>query len=150
MDTVSTTRRLCTFYLDRLFLGVDVTDVQEVIRYQDMTSVPLASPAIMGLINLRGQIVTAIDLRERLQLSPRPGDERPMNVVVQTDGDLVSLLVDEIGEVLAVQEADFEPMPETLEGAARLVARGVYKLKDRLLVVLDLAKTLTLETAHHA
>jgi purine-binding chemotaxis protein CheW len=144
METVLTTRRLCTFHVDQLFLGVDVTDVREVIHHQEMTHVPLACAAIQGLINLRGQIVTAIDLRQRLQLTPRSADQQPMNVVVQTDGDIVSLLVDEIGEVLEVQESDFEGMPETVGGLARELVQGAYKLHDQLLLRLDLKKTLDL------
>src|SRR5205085_1017364 len=140
METSSTTRRLCTFTLGPLFLGVDVMEVQEVIRAQDMTPVPLAHAAIKGLINLRGQIMTAVDLRQKLQLEPRPHDQRPMNVVVQFEGDVVSLLVDEIGDVLEVQEADFEPMPETVSVLARHLVQGAYKLHDRLLLRLDLQK----------
>ena len=93
-------RQYCTFYLDGHYFGVDVLKVQEVIRYQEMTRVPLAPPVVRGLINLRGQIVTAIDLRRRLDLPDRPADQLPVNVVVQTDDGAVSLLVDEIGDVL--------------------------------------------------
>src|SRR5271155_5575003 len=99
----------CTFYVDGHCFGLDVLKVQEIIRYQEMTRVPLAPAAVRGLINLRGQIVTAIDLRRRLQLSERPADQLPINVVVQTDDGAVSLLVDEIGDVLEVSEKLFEP-----------------------------------------
>src|SRR5206468_10604632 len=105
-------------YLDGLFFGVDVLTVQEVIRYQEMTRVPLAPPVVRGLINLRGQIVTAIDLRRQLELRERPADQLPMNVVVRTDDGAVSLLVDEIGDVLEVSEKTFERPPETLQGMA--------------------------------
>ena len=88
----------CTFYADGHYFGLDVLKVQEVIRYQEMTRVPLAPPVVRGLINLRGQIVTAIDLRRRLELTDRPADQLPVNVVVQTDDGAVSLLVDEIGD----------------------------------------------------
>ena len=92
--------------------------VQEVIRYQAMTRVPLAPTVVSGLINLRGQIVTAIDLRRRLGLAG-PADEglHPMNVVVRTDDGAVSLLVDEIGDVVEVTDDAFEPPPETLAGS---------------------------------
>ncbi|MBX9678077.1 MAG: chemotaxis protein CheW [Gemmataceae bacterium] len=131
------TRQYCTFYLDRLMFGVEVQKVQEVIRYQEMTRVPLASRVVKGLINLRGQIVTAIDLRRRLEFADRPADQMPMNVVVRTDEGPTSLLVDDIGDVLEVDENSFEPPPETLRGVARDVIRGAYKLKDRLLLTLD-------------
>ncbi len=101
-------RQLCTFYLDGHYFGLDVLAVQEIIRGQEMTRVPLAPPVVRGLINLRGQIVTALDLRRRLELSDRPADQEPVNVVVHTDDGAVSLLVDEIGDVVEVSETAFE------------------------------------------
>lgn len=130
-------KQFCTFFLSGLFFGVEVLKVQEVIRYQEMTAVPLASRTIQGLINLRGQIVTAIDLRRRLELPPRSGGDLPMNVVVRTDDGAVSLLVDEIGDVVEIQDDIFERPPETLRGVARSLVTGVYKLKERLLLILD-------------
>lgn len=134
----------CTFYLDGHYFGVDVLSVQEIIRYQEITRVPLAPSVVRGLINLRGQIVTAIDLRRRLEMKDRPANELPIDVVVQTDDGGVSLLVDEIGDVLAVPEKAFERPPETLQGTARELIRGAYKLDDRLLLVLDTEKTVNL------
>jgi purine-binding chemotaxis protein CheW len=134
-------QQFCTFYLEDLYFGIEVTGVQEVIRYQEMTPVPLAPEVIRGLINLRGQIVTAIDLRRRLELSPRPDGQLPMNVVVRTEEGAVSLLVDEIGDVLETTPDSFERPPETLTGVARSLIRGAYKLPDRLLLVLDTDKT---------
>ena len=133
-------RQFCTFYLGDQYFGLDVLKVQEIIRYQKMTRVPLAHPVVRGLINLRGQIVTAIDLRRRLGLPDRPESELPVNVVVQTDDGAVSLLVDEIGEVLDVPENQFERPPETLRGIARDLIDGAYKLPDRLLLLLDTNK----------
>lgn len=130
-------QQYCTFFLDGLFFGIEVQKVQEVIRYQEMTRVPLASPVIRGLINLRGQIVTAIDLRRRLRLPCREVDHLPMNVVVRSEEGIVSLLVDEIGDVQEVVADLFEPPPETLLGEARNLIRGAYKLDGRLLLVLD-------------
>jgi len=134
----------CTFYLDRHYFGLDVLKVQEIIRYQEMTRVPLAPAVVRGLINLRGQIVTAIDLRRRLELKDRPAGQLPVNVVVQTEDGAVSLLVDEIGDVLQVSEKQFEGPPETLNGIARELIRGAYKLKDRLLLILDTERTVNL------
>lgn len=133
-----------TFFLADLFLGVDVLRVQEVLRYQHMTRVPQAPGEVEGLINLRGQIVTAIDMRRRLQLPPRAGGQMPMNMVVRTEEGAVSLLVDEIGDVLDVDAATYERPPENLAPAARELVRGVYKLKDRLLLVLDAERTVDL------
>src|SRR5262249_749063 len=139
--SMSSQRQFCTFFLDGLFFGVEVGQIQEVIRYQEMTRVPLASPVIRGLINLRGQIVTAFDLRRRLELAERPAERLPMNVVVRTDDGPISLLVDEIGDVLEVAEDSFERPPQTLRGVARELIRGAYKLQDRLLLHLDIATT---------
>src|SRR5258708_3324201 len=127
---MSTDRQDCTFYLDYLFLGVQGQKGPEGICYQERARVALAPPVLRGVLNLRGQIVTAIDLRRRLDLRDRPADKLPMNVVVRTDDGAVSLLVDEIGDVLEVEEDSFERPPETMNGIAREMIRGVYKLKD--------------------
>jgi purine-binding chemotaxis protein CheW len=130
-----------TFSVADLFFGVEVLRVQEVLRYQDMTRVPLAPDVIEGLINLRGQIVTAIDMRRHLKLPLRDPDRQPMNVVVRTEDGAVSLLVDEIGDVLDVDSNTYEQPPENLDPVAREFIRGVYKLDSRLLLVLDSDKT---------
>jgi purine-binding chemotaxis protein CheW len=130
-----------TFVVANFFFGVDVLRVQEVLRYQQMTRVPQAPEVVEGLINLRGQIVAAIDMRRRLKLPPRPAGKLPMNIVVRTSEGAVSLLVDEIGDVLLMDESDYEQPPENLDAAARDLIRGVYKLKDRLLLVLDEERT---------
>jgi len=143
---MSDTRQLCTFCLDSLFFGVEVVNVQEVLRYQDMTRIPLASSMVRGLINLRGQIVTAIDMRARLGLPPHGTAHQPMNVVLRTaGGGVVSLLVDEIGDVLELSERDFERVPETLSGVFREVTLGVYKLEQRLLLLLDVERIVDLQ-----
>lgn len=129
--------RFCTFYLGDLFLGVPVSRVQEVIRYQERTRVPLVSAVIHGLINLRGEIVTTVDLRYRLELAPREPGIEPINVVVRHEDGVVSLLVDEIGDVYELTDDDFEPLPPTVRGTYRDFVRGVYKFEDRLLLILD-------------
>jgi purine-binding chemotaxis protein CheW len=105
-----------------------------------MTRVPLAHEVVEGMINLRGQIVVAIDLRRRLQLSERADGELPINVVVRTPDGAVSLLVDEIGEVIEVEQSSFEAPPETLRGAVRSMILGVHKLDGKLLHLLDTEK----------
>ena len=140
-------QQVCTFYLDGLLFGVDVQGVQEVIRYLEMTRVPRAPEVVEGLINLRGQIVTAIDMRGRLKLAPRPEGVLPMNVVVRGDEGAVILLVDEIGDVLEVDEELFERPPETLQGVAREMIQGAYKLKEQLLLILDTEKAVNVSAA---
>ena len=136
--------QFATFFVDGLFFGVEVEKVQEVINSLALTRVPLAPSVVEGLINLRGQIVTAIDLRRRLELRERAAGSAPMNVVVRTEDGAVSLLVDEIGDVLEAEEGLFEPPPNTVSGVGRELIRGSYKLKDRLMHVLDTERTLCL------
>ena len=142
-------KQFCTFYVDDILFGIEVLDVQEVLRYQDMTDVPLASTEIQGLINLRGQIITAIDLRARMQLPARPDGVKPMNVVIRTNDEVVSFLVDSIGDVLDVEEENFEPPPRTVDDATRELVSGVYKLKEKtLMMILDAAKAANLSTSN--
>jgi purine-binding chemotaxis protein CheW len=142
---MATTETICTFYVDDLFLGVDVQVVQEIIRYQELTRVPLAPPVIAGMINLRGEIVVAIDLRRRLGLSAEGAPKCDTSVVVQHDDATVSLLIDEIGDVLEVDDAAFEPPPQTVPTATRELVRHVCKLDGQLLLVLDIARVVTVE-----
>lgn len=131
------TSQYCTFWVGGLFFGVAVMDVQEVLRYQDMTVVPQAPGCVTGLINLRGQIVTAIDLRSRLELPERSADDLPMNVVLRSRDEVVSLLVDDIGDVIDTSAHLLEPTPVTLPPAVRTVLRGVLSLPESILLVLD-------------
>ncbi len=117
--------------------GVDAHKVQEVIRYQEMTEVPLTPPSVFGLINLRGQIVTALDMRTRLGYPDRPEDKQPMNVVIRSEDGAVSLLVDRIGDVIDVNSETYEQLPDTLNGPIRAFVEGTYKLDKRLLLVLN-------------
>jgi purine-binding chemotaxis protein CheW len=144
---MTTLRQLCTFYLDGNLFGVDAQLVQEVIRYQEMTRAPLAPPAVSGLINLRGQIVTAIDLRQRLGLPPRAAGALPMNVVIRSDEGAVSLLVDQIGDVIEVSSDCYETPPDTLLGSARELVIGAYKLDGRLLLLLNCAESVQVGAA---
>jgi purine-binding chemotaxis protein CheW len=144
---VSQGPQFCTFQVGDLYMGIEVSNVHEVIRWQAMTPVPLAAPAVSGLINLRGQIVTAIDLRSRLRLAPRPEGRQPVNVVIRTSDGAVSLLVDEIGDVIEPSADSFEPISETVDKAAQGLIRGVYKLRDRLMLILDVDRAINLESA---
>jgi purine-binding chemotaxis protein CheW len=129
--------RLVTFTLQDRSYGIDVSAVQEVLRGLPRTRIPLAPSALSGLINLRGQVLTAIDLREQLGLPPRPDDLEPMLVVIRVAGEPVALLVDSIGSVVDVDADQFESPPDTLSGQSRQLILGAYKLTDRLLLALD-------------
>jgi len=135
-------RQYSTFHVGNLFFGIEVLQVQEVLRYLEMTRVPSAPDVIEGLINLRGQIVTAIDMRRRLGLPKRDEDQIPMNMVVRSEDGAVSLLVDEIGDVLDVAPDCFESVPDNLPAQQRELIAGIYKLDGRLLLVLDAERAL--------
>lgn len=132
--------QMCTFTLDRYLFGVDVRQVQEVLRSQPMTRVPLAPSLVRGLINLRGQIVTAFDLRERLGLPRREEGVEPVNVVLRRDDGAVALLVDDIGDVVEIDESKLERPPHTLRGPAAELVRRVVQMPGALLCVMDTAR----------
>jgi purine-binding chemotaxis protein CheW len=138
-------KQFCTFRLDGYFFGIDILQVQEIIRRLEFTRIPLAPPVIEGLVNLRGQIVTAIDMCQRLGLSTRPAGKQPTHVVVRIDDGAASLLVDEIGDMMDLADEAFEPPPDTVQGLARELIHGVYKLEKDLLLVLDTTKTVNLD-----
>jgi purine-binding chemotaxis protein CheW len=133
---VAHTQQFCTFRLQGLLFGIPVEQVQEVIQHQEMTRVPLVPEVIRGLINLRGQIVMALDLRRRLQIEERPAALLPVNVVVRTQEGPISLLVDSIGDVVEADETTFEDPPQTLEADMRRFIAGVHKLDQGLMHVL--------------
>jgi purine-binding chemotaxis protein CheW len=145
MSTATEPRRFATFSVGEMFCGIDVEQVQEVLKYQEKTPVPLAPGVIQGLINLRGQIVTAVDLRRRFTLPERDADRKPMNMVLRSDGGAVSLLVDDIGDVIEVNGSEHEPPPSTMLPLHREVVEAVFKLDGKLLLALDTAKVLELE-----
>lgn len=126
-----------TFTIAGAVYGVPVMHVQETLGHQPRTNVPLAPRGVAGLVNLRGQVVLTIDLRPRLGLAPLPVGSEPMMVVVEVDGEAVSLLVDSVGEVVEVSSDQFESVPDTLEAQVRELVVGVYKLERGLLLALD-------------
>jgi purine-binding chemotaxis protein CheW len=135
--------QLATFTLCDASYSVPVARVQEVLRDQRCTNVPLAPGAVTGLMNLRGEVVLVLDLRRRLNLPDREPDAEPTSVVVRVDGEVISLLVDHIGDVVDVDPQIFEPPPETLGGPVRELIEGAYKLQDRLLLALDVDRAVT-------
>ncbi len=133
-------KQYCTFHIAGHYFGIWVNQVQEILRYQPMTTVPLTSPIIQGLLNLRGQIVLAIDLRQRLALPPQDNLEEALNIIVQTEDDVVSFIIDEIDDVIGVDESLFEPVPMPLRGAIGDFVLGAYKLEGKLMLALDTQK----------
>jgi len=147
IETVDSKKQLCTFTVNNLLFGVDLVDVQEVIRCQETTPVPLAPAVVSGLINLRGQIVTALDMRARMGLAPRPQGASATNIVVRHAGGVLSLVVDEIGDVVEVDSTSYERAPETLPAPSRALIDGVYKLKPQLLLLLNTQKAVRVDAA---
>jgi purine-binding chemotaxis protein CheW len=140
INFVSPTLEFCTFFIEGQLLGTPVSNVQEVMPHRATTRVPLAPEVVKGLLNLRGELVTAVDLRLRLGFREPLMGRLPMNVVVRTADGPVSLVVDEIGDVVEVNDSMFESVPETVQRPTRNLVRGVYKLPDRLLLTLDIER----------
>lgn len=136
------TQDYVTMYIEGQMFGIPVLTVQDVLGPQKITRIPLAPREIAGSLNLRGRIVTAIDVRLRLGLPNRSEDNKGMSVVVDMHGELYSLMVDQVGEVLSLPQAKFERNPPTLDPMWREFSAGIYRLEDKLLVVLDVAKLL--------
>ena len=130
-------RSFCTFYVDRLMLGIAIERVEEVLRDQTITPVPLAHPDIAGLINLRGQIVTAVDARRRLGLMALDAETAPIVVVIRSGAEAVSLLVDRVGDVIEVDDDTFVEVPVTVGATISALTTGAYKLDGNLLLVLE-------------
>ncbi|MCZ4280539.1 chemotaxis protein CheW [Kiloniella laminariae] len=140
-DTYKESEDFVTFYIAGQLFGVPVLRVQDIINPQQITPIPLAPPEIAGSLNLRGRIVTAIDVRKRLGLAPR-ADKTCMSIVVENGNDLYSLMVDSVGEVLGVDASSFERNPPTLDQRFRDYSIGIYRLDGKLLVILDVNRFL--------
>lgn len=130
-------KQFATFTVGNLLFGIPVHEVQEVLRHQNLTPVPLSSPVIKGLLNLRGQIITAIDMRKRLSVPEEVSDQHCMNVIIDSDDQRISLVVDAVGDVLELEPSAFEPLPPTVNAELRNLSKGVYKLADKVLLVLN-------------
>jgi purine-binding chemotaxis protein CheW len=138
-------KQYCTLRVADLLLGIEVGEIQEIIRDTFFTPVPMAHPAIRGLINLRGQIVTAIDLRRRAGLEQNDHGVDFMTMVLGTAEEPLALVVDSVGDVVDVFSDAFESPPDTLRGEARRMIDGAYKLDRELLLVLNLQVVLDLQ-----
>ncbi len=139
---MSVALQFCTFTLHGHLYGIAIDCVQEVLRHQPVTRVPSGSPAVQGLINLRGRVVTVVDLRTWLGLPERPADAEPTNVVVNVEGKMASLWVDEIGEVIVGEIADYESDETSHDRPGHEGVRGIFKLHDGLLQVLSVPEIL--------
>ncbi len=131
-----------TMFIEGQMFGIPVLMVQDVLGPQKITRIPLAPPEVAGSLNLRGRIVTAIDVRLRLQLRNKDENAEAMSVVVDMHGELYSLRVDSVGEVLSLAAAKFERNPPTLDPLWREFSTGIYRLENRLLVILDVPRLL--------
>jgi purine-binding chemotaxis protein CheW len=131
-----------SFWVENQLLGVPVNSVQEVLNPQTIARIPRARPEIAGLLNLRGQIVTAVDLRKRLGLVAYKGERGCMNVVIRLASESFSLLVDDVGDVINVSGKRLEPVPGTLNPRWKSVTRGVFRLEQRLFIILNVASLL--------
>lgn len=126
-------------------IGIPVLTVQDVLGPQRLTRIPLAPTEVAGVLNLRGRVVTAIDLRRRLKLPPLPSHEKQMSVVVDNDGELYSLLVDSVGDVIQIPRGELEANPATLDRDWQEYSRGVHQLEDVLLIILDVTRLLNIK-----
>jgi purine-binding chemotaxis protein CheW len=145
-EAIKRSGQLCGFKVGSGFYAISVLEVQEVIKPQLVTKVPSSPIYIQGLINLRGQIVTAISLKSLFGLeNSNERSEDYMNIIVRAGESLYALVVDEILDVIDVDEKTFEPTPDTIDEKVRVLISGVYKLDTNLLMLLDLEKTLNLE-----
>jgi len=131
------TKQFATFYISDRLYGIDVMQVQEVTQTLSLTPIRMAPPFVRGLINLRGQIATAIGMRELFGLSDETSDAAQASVVCKVNGGLISLLVDRIGDVIEVSEDSFENTPDVIEDDIRKMMRGVYKTEGDILSVID-------------
>jgi len=134
---MTSAHQFCTFYLDHMLFGVESQKIQEVVTYRELRPVPLAPPVVSGLMNLRGQVVVALELRRQLELPERTSNLTAVGLVVHSSEGTVCLIADEVGNVVDVEEETFEPSPETLSPRLRSVILGVHKLEGQLLHVLD-------------
>lgn len=143
-STSSDDLTLCTFYVGEQLFGVEVSSVQEVIKNLNITEVPLADESVRGLINLRGQIVTAIDLKQRIEGTPSQNPENLVNLIVRTTDGLASLLVDRIGDVRVFNQSDSESVPPNLSSNLKSIAIETFRSGDELLVNLNTKNAVSL------
>lgn len=138
-DYQSDKKEYLTCHVENQSFGIPVLQIQDILSQQRVTYVPLAPPEVEGSLNLRGRIVTAVNIRKKLGISPRGQCERSMSIVVEHKDDLYSLTVDSVGEVVSLPNSDFEKNPATLDKSLKSISSGIYRLKSDLLVILDVS-----------
>jgi purine-binding chemotaxis protein CheW len=142
LDLGGSTKDFVTATIGKQMFGIPVLTVQDVLGPQRITRIPLAPPEVAGSLNLRGRIVTAIDVRKRLGLRAKEDNDPGMSIVVDQGGELYSLMVDQVGEVLSVPQNAFEQNPATLDPRWREFSDGIFRLEKKLLVILDVTRLL--------
>ena len=148
--TAASTEGLVSIRVGKQMFGVPVLQVQDVIAQTPINRVPLGPVEVAGSLNLRGRIVTAVDMRRRLKMDPRAPDDSFMSVIVEHVGELYALLVDDVGDVLWLSSADHEASPVTLSPHWRAVCSGLYRLDGELLLVINVDQVLNLGAVTHA
>lgn len=146
IDDIEPSADYLIIHLEDQIFGVPVLQIQDVLRDIAFTRVPLSPPEVLGALNLRGRIVTAINVRQRLGLKPYEGDVKPLSVVVEHEGELYSLVIDRVGDVLSIKDSMIKENPPTLDGLWRDISTGIYRMEDKLLLVLDVSQLL--ESVH--
>lgn len=139
-DIEARSKDFLTIIIAEQRFGIPVLQVQDVLREQAVTKIPLAPPEVAGSLNLRGRIVTAIDVRKRLDLPPKKDGASSMSVVVEHNNELFSLIIDRVGDVLSLENDLFEKSPSTLDPAWKEISTGIYQLEKELLVIMDVSK----------
>lgn len=146
----ATTQDFITVIIAGQTFGIPVGLVQDVFVPQSVTRVPLAPPEVAGVLNLRGRIVTAVDMRRSLGLPPRNDGKPSMAVGIEKNGEAYGLVIDQVGEVLSLISEECEPNPANLDPCWRSVSRGIYRLDGTLLVVLEVDRILEFEKSVEA
>jgi purine-binding chemotaxis protein CheW len=140
--TANRTVEMATFYVGKALCGMDILNVQEINKLMDMTTVPQAPDYVMGILNLRGQIVTIIDLGKKLNLGSTAMGEMSRNIIVNSKDEHIGLLVSRISDVVEADLDKVEPPPANIGGLQGKFFKGVFKTKERLIGILDVAKVL--------
>ncbi|MEI6723489.1 MAG: chemotaxis protein CheW [Betaproteobacteria bacterium] len=140
---MSTTNSYATFYADKFYFGILTSEVLELTKVTDITPVPLAPPTITGLINLRGQIVTAVNMRRRLAVGQSDCQGETTTILIEKSGVMYGLLVDRVSDILELDEKDFETPPSSVSAEAKELIVGVSKLPGELLFILDTTKIIS-------
>ncbi len=141
-------QEFATFYLGDLLTGVDIRQIQEIDRHLELTAIPHAPPWVRGVTNLRGEVVTVLDLRMVAQLETSEITEQSRNVIVDSQGEQIGLLVDRVADVVTVRTDEIEPPPANIGGIDSRFFRGVYKLNSELLVLLNVEEALAVDDKH--